>query len=138
MSEEEKNAEALKLERENSEKQSRMLSELFAENVFTKAGFKEADYKDIIPSIIQPNAEATKTLAEAICKSMLQQKKAIEKELQDKIIKQQTKPAGGEPKDDSTTDIEKLEKSLKEAIEKNDFVKQAYYTRLLQEEKNKK
>ena len=131
MTDEEKQQEAIKEAKAREEKTSKMLSQLFAENVFAKAGFKENDYKEIIPDIIQPDAEATKSIAEKICNSMLNQKKAIEKEIEKKIAAGQKKPDASEDEEDVT--IDDYTKLLNEAIEKNDFVKQAHYTRLIQE-----
>ena len=136
MTDDEKQAEVVREAQEKEAKTSKMLSQLFAENVFAKAGFKEDDYKEIIPDIIQSDAEATKLLAEKICNSMLNQKKAIEKEIQKKLVDAQKKPEGGDG-GSQTTSVDEYTKLLKEAIEKNDFVKQAYYTRLIQEEKQK-
>lgn len=137
MTDEEKNAEAVRIAQEENQKTSRMLSQMFAENVFAKAGIKEETYKDIIPDIIQNDAEATKAIAEKICSSMVKQKEEVEKTLRKQIADGQKKPEGGEGKNASETDIEKYEKLLADAISKNDFAKQAYYTRLIYEMKQK-
>ena len=135
MTDDEKQAQAVKLAQEKEEKTSKMLSQLFAENVFAKAGFKEDDYKDIIPDIIQSDAESTKAIAEKICNTMVNQKKAIEEELKKKIAANQKKPDAGNS--DEGTKIDDYNKLLEEAIKNNDFVNQAYYTRLIQEAKMK-
>ena len=136
MTDEEKQAQVVKEAQEKEAKTSKMLSQLFAENVFAKAGFKEDDYKDLIPSIIQTDAEATKTVAEKICNSMLNQRKAIEKEIEKKIAAGQKKPDAGDNGADGTA-VEDYNKLLEEAIKNNDLVKQAYYTRMLQQAKMK-
>lgn len=132
MTDEEKNAEAIRVAQENEQKTNRMLSQLFAENVFAKAGIKEEDYKDIIPDIIQSDAETTKKIAEKICSTMVKQKAEIEKNMQKKIADAQKKPEGGEgnQSDDKNT-LDNYRKLLDDAIKTNDFAKQAYYTRLI-------
>jgi len=137
MTDEEKQAEAIKLEREKSNKQSKMLSQLFAENVFSKAGFKEDDYKEIIPSILKDDPEETKSLASVICNTMLNQKKAIENQVKEQIIKGQKKPEGGDNPDEGITELDKLKKAYAEAIKSGDTIKIATYTRLIAEANNK-
>lgn len=137
MTDEEKQAEAIKLEREKSNKQSKMLSQLFAENVFSKAGFKEDDYKEIIPSILKDDPEETKSLASVICNTMLNQKKAIENQVKEQIIKGQKKPEGGDNPDEGITELDKLKKAYAEAVKSGDTVKLATYTRLIAEANNK-
>ena len=135
MTEEEKQANAIKVAEEKAQNTNKMLSTLLAENVFAKAGFKESDYKDIIPKIVIGDAESTKALAEDICKTMLDQKKNIEKEFQKKLVEQQQKPDHGDGEPDKAKDVENYEKLLADAIEKGDGVAQVYYTRLIQESK---
>ena len=132
MTDEEKNAEAIRVAQENEQKTNRMLSQLFAENVFAKAGIKEEDYKEIIPDIIQSDAETTKKIAEKICSTMVKQKAEIEKNMQKKIADAQKKPEGGEgtQSDDKNT-LENYRKLLDDAIKTNELAKQAYYTRLI-------
>ncbi len=141
MTDEEKREEEIRIAKEKEQNTNRMLSQMFAENVFSKAGFKEEDYKDIIPNILQSDFEATKKVAESIRDSMLAQKKAIEESVMKKIADGQKKPDGGNG-DQTTkvTEIEKYKKGLEEAQKANDYAKVAYYTRLIQEEqfKNKK
>lgn len=141
MTDEEKREEEIRIAKEKEQNTNRMLSQMFAENVFSKAGFKEEDYKDIIPNILQSDFEATKKVAESIRDSMLAQKKAIEESVMKKIADGQKKPDGGNG-DQTTkvTEIEKYKKGLEEAQKANDYTKVAYYTRLIQEEqfKNKK
>lgn len=137
MTAEEKQEELRKAEIEKAQKQSKMLSQLFAENVFSKAGFKEEDYKDIIPSILKDDPEETKTLAGVICNSMLSQKKAIENQVKEQIIKGQKKPEGGDNPDEGITELDKLKKAYAEASKEGDVVKMATYTRLIAEASNK-
>lgn len=137
MTDEEKQAEAIKLEREKSNKQSKMLSQLFAENVFSKAGFKEDDYKEIIPSILKDDPEETKSLASVICNSMLSQKKAIENQVKEQIIKGQKKPEGGDNPDDGVTQLDKLKTAYAEAEKNGDMVAMASLTMQIAQAQNK-
>lgn len=138
MTDEEKQAELIKQEREKAEKQSRMLSKLFAENTFSKAGFDEDDYKEIIPTIIRDDPEETKNIAEQICNAMVSQRKSIEDRIKQDLIKGQKKPEGGNVDgDESLTEIEKYKKAYNEAVKNNDRVAMATYTRLMAEAQNK-
>ena len=142
MTDEEKREEEAKIAKEKEQTTNRLLAQMFAENVFSKAGFQEDDYKDIIPNILQSDAEATKKVAESIRDSMLAQKKAIEESVMKKIADGQKKPDGGnsDKTNENETDLSKLQKGLAEAQKANDFAKFAYFTRRIQEEqfKNKK
>ncbi len=134
MSDEEKQAEASRKMQEQYQKANLTISKMYAENTFAKAGFKEDDYKDILDNIVSEDTDKTKGLAETICATMLKQKADIEKAMKDKIIKGQTPPPAGNDNDKgSGDDIENLKKLYQEAVEKNDFPKMAYYTRLVQE-----
>lgn len=138
MTDEEKQAELIKQEREKAEKQSRMLSKLFAENTFSKAGFDEEDYKEIIPTIIQDDPEETKSIAEQICNAMVSQRKSIEDRIKQDLIKGQKKPEGGNADgDEGLTEVEKYKKAYNEAAKNNDRVAMATYTRLIAEAQNK-
>lgn len=138
MTDEEKQAELIKQEREKAEKQSRMLSKLFAENTFSKAGFDEDDYKEIIPTIIREDPEETKSIAEQICNAMVSQRKSIEDRIKQDLIKGQKKPEGGNADgDEGLTEIEKYKKAYNEAVKNNDRVAMATYTRLIAEAQNK-
>ena len=134
MSDEEKQEEATRKMQEQYEKANLTISKMYAENTFTKAGFKEDDYKDILDNIVSEDTEKTKELAKTICASMLRQKADIEKTMKDKIIKGQTPPpAGNDNNKGSGDEIENYKKLYQEAVEKNDFPKMAMYTRLVQE-----
>lgn len=139
MTDEEKREEEVRIAKEKEQTTNRMLSQMFAENVFSKAGFKEEDYKDIIPNILQSDFEATKKVAESIRDSMLAQKKAIEESVMKKIADGQKKPDGGngDQTGNTETNLVKYQKGLEEAQKANDYTKVAYYTRLIQEEKFK-
>ena len=138
MTDEEKQAELIKQEREKAEKQSRMLSKLFAENTFSKAGFDEEDYKEIIPTIIRDDPEETKSIAEQICNAMVSQRKSIEDRIKQDLIKGQKKPEGGNADgDEGLTEVEKYKKAYNEAAKNNDRVAMATYTRLIAEAQNK-
>lgn len=134
MSDEEKQAETQRKMQEQYQKANLTISKMYAENTFAKAGFKEDDYKDILSSIVNEDPEKTKGLAETICSTMLKQKADVEKAMKDKIIKGQTPPPAGNDNDKgSGNEIENLKKLYQEAVDKNDFQKMAYYTRLVQE-----
>lgn len=138
MTDEEKQAELIKQEREKAEKQSRMLSKLFAENTFSKAGFDEEDYKEIIPTIIRDDPEETKSIAEQICNAMVSQRKSIEDRIKQDLIKGQKKPEGGNADgNEGLTEVEKYKKAYNEAAKNNDRVAMATYTRLIAEAQNK-
>ena len=138
MTDEERQAELIKQEREKAEKQSRMLSKLFAENTFSKAGFNEEDYKEIIPTIIRDDPEETRSIAEQICNAMVSQRKSIEDRIKQDLIKGQKKPEGGNADgDEGLTEVEKYKKAYNEAVKNNDRVAMATYTRLIAEAQNK-
>lgn len=138
MTDEERQAELIKQEREKAEKQSRMLSKLFAENTFSKAGFNEEDYKEIIPTIIRDDPEETRSIAEQICNAMVSQRKSIEDRIKQDLIKGQKKPEGGNADgDEGLTEVEKYKKAYNEAARNNDRVAMATYTRLIAEAQNK-
>lgn len=137
MTDEEKQDELIKAEKEKSKKQSEMLSQLFAENVFSKAGFQEEAYKELLPDIVQEDPEVTKKLAEKICNSMLNQKKTIENQVKEQIIKGQKKPEGGNNNQEGITEIEKYKKAYDEAEKTNNRVAMATYTRLISEAQRK-
>lgn len=137
MTAEEKQEELRRAEIEKAQKQSKMLSQLFAENVFSKAGFKEDDYKEIIPSILKEDPEETKTLASVICNSMLSQKKAIENQVKEQIIKGQKKPEGGDNPDDGLTQLDKLKTAYAEAEKNGDMVAMAGLTMQIAQVQNK-
>ena len=138
MTDEEKQAELIKQEREKAEKQSRMLRKLFAENTFSKAGFDEEDYKEIIPTIIRDDPEETRSIAEQICNAMVSQRKSIEDRIKQDLIKGQKKPEGGNADgDEGLTEVEKYKKAYNEAARNNDRVAMATYTRLIAEAQNK-
>lgn len=137
MTAEEKQEELRKAEIEKAQKQSKMLSQLFAENVFSKAGFREDDYKEIIPSILKDDPEETKTLAGVICNSMLNQKKAIENQVKEQIIKGQKKPEGGDNPDEGVTQLDKLKTAYAEAEKNGDMVAMAGLTMQIAQAQNK-
>lgn len=137
MTAEEKQEELRKVEIEKAQKQSKMLSQLFAENVFSKAGFKEDDYKEIIPSILKDDPEETKSLASVICNTMLNQKKAIENQVKEQIIKGQKKPEGGDNPDEGITQLDKLKTAYAEAEKNGDMVAMANYTLQIAQAQNK-
>ena len=137
MTDEEKQAELVKNQLEENKKMKLQLNKMSVENIFSKAGFKEDDYKDILEKIVGEDVTVSTALAQSICNTMLNQKKEIEKSITEKIAKGTPKPNAGEGGITGETDVEKYQKLLDEAIKRNDFVKMATYTRLIQESKNK-
>lgn len=136
MTDEEKTAETLRLQQEEFKATKMQLNRMTAENVFTKAGFKETDYKDILDKIVSDDLQATTGLAQTICNTLVNQKNEVEKSLKDKITKSTPKPDAGDGST-SKTDAENYQKLLEDATKRNDYVKMAYYTRVIQESKNK-
>lgn len=137
MTDEEKQEELLRVEKEKAEKNNRMLSQLFAENVFSKAGFVEDDYKELIPDILKEDPETTKAIAEKICKTMVRQKENIENRIKEDIIKGQKKPEGGNGNQEEKTNLEKYKKAYEIAEKNNDKVGMATYTMLISQELKK-
>lgn len=137
MTAEEKQEELRKAEIEKAKKQSKILSQLFAENIFSKAGFGEDDYKDIIPQIMREDPEETRNIASVICNSMLNQKKIIENHVKEQIIKGQKKPEGGDNPDDGVTQLDKLKTAYAEAEKNGDMVAMAGLTMQMQQIQNK-
>ena len=136
MTDEEKTAETLRLQQEEFKATKMQLNRMSAENVFTKAGFKENDYKDILDKIVSDDLQATTGLAQTICNTLVNQKNEVEKTLKEKITKNTPKPDAGDGST-SKTDAENYQKLLEEATKRNDYVKMAYYTRLVQESQKK-
>ncbi len=138
MTDEEKQAEQTRLMQEQYQKANLTISKMYAENTFAKAGFKEDDYKGILENIVTEDPDKTKNLAETICNTMLKQKQDIEKAITDKIVKgTKTPPSGNNNDGGSDSDIEKYNKLFIEAQKRSDYPKMAYYTRLIQEMRNK-
>ena len=139
MTEEEKKAEIAKKEAEANEKMLLEFSKMKAENIFAKAGFKEEDYSSMLGAIVSSDIEKTKTLAETFCNTLVSQRDAIEKRVKEDIVKATPTPSAGSDADDKGADnIDDYAKLLEEATKKNDFIKIAYYTRLIQEANQKK
>lgn len=138
MTEEEKRAE-LEKQRENEYKTTKItLNKMIAESTFSKAGFSEDDYKDILDKIVSQDSTMTKSLADSICGTMLKQKELIKQKLEENILKGTTPPPAGNADGQELEDkLTTYQKALEKAQEKGDMVKVATYTRLIQEEKNK-
>lgn len=138
MTDEERQAEQAKAQSEEYKKVKMQLNEMTAKNIFSEAGFKKEDYGELLKSIVQEDSEKTKILAETICNTMLNQKKEIEKQVTDKIVKGTQKPPAGNDNDGGeTSDLEKYKKLLTDAQKNNDMLNVAYYTRLIQQEQQK-
>ncbi len=132
MTDEEKQANLIKTQIEENKKIKLQLNKMSAENIFSKNGFKEEDYVDILDKIVGEDSKITSDLAESICNTMLNQKKQIEKSITDKIAKETPKPDAGDS-DTGKENIDNYKQALQEATKRNDYVKMAYYTRLIQE-----
>ena len=138
MTDEEKQAEQARVQSEEYKKVKMQLNEMTAKNIFSEAGFKKEEYGDLLSSIVQEDSEKTKTLAETICNTMLNQRKELEKQITDKIIKGTQKPPAGNDNDaGEKTDLEKYKSLLSDAQKNNDMLKVAYFTRLIQQEQQK-
>lgn len=137
MTDEERQAEQAKAQSEENRRMKMQLNEMTAKNIFSEAGFKKEEYGDILSSIVQEDSEKTKTLAETICSTMLNQRKEIEKQITDKIIKGTQKPPAGNDNGGEASDLEEYQKLLSEAQKSNDMIKIAHYTRLVQQEQQK-
>lgn len=138
MTDEEKQAEQARIQSEEYKKVKMQLNEMTAKNIFSEAGFKKEEYGDLLSSIVQEDSEKTKTLAETICNTMLSQRKELEKQITDKIIKGTQKPPAGNDNDaGEKTDLEKYKSLLSDAQKNNDMLKVAYFTRLIQQEQQK-
>jgi hypothetical protein len=138
MTDEEKQAEQARVQSEEYKKVKMQLNEMTAKNIFSEAGFKKEEYGDLLSSIVQEDSEKTKTLAETICNTMLSQRKELEKQITDKIVKgTQKPPAGNDNEGGEKTDLEKYKSLLSEAQKSNDMLKVAYFTRLIQQEQQK-
>lgn len=138
MTDEEKQAEQARVQSEEYKKVKIQLNEMTAKNIFSEAGFKKEEYGDLLSSIVQEDSEKTKTLAETICNTMLSQRKELEKQITDKIIKGTQKPPAGNDNDGGEkTDLEKYKSLLSDAQKNNDMLKVAYFTRLIQQEQQK-
>ena len=139
MTDEEKQAEMAELRDKEYKKLKKQLNEMTVKNIFANAGINEQslgkeDYDSLLDSIVKEDGEETKNLANAVCSIISKQKADIEKALKDKIIKGQTPPPAGNDNDKGSGDeIENYKKLYQEAVEKNDFQKMAYYTRLVQQ-----
>ncbi len=138
MTDEEKQAEQARLQLEENQKIKTRLNEMTAKNIFAESGFKKEDYEGLLSSVVSEDEEKTKALAQTICNTMLKQKAEVEKAVKDKLVKgTKTPPAGTDNGSEAESDLEKYKKLYAEAQKRNDFIKMAYYTRLVQEEVQK-
>ena len=143
MTDEEKQAEIAELRDKEYKKLKKQLNEMTAKNIFSNAGINEQslgkeDYDSLLNSIVKEDGEETKNLANTVCNIISKQKADIEKAVKDKIIKGQTPPPAGNNNDKGSGDeLENLKALYQQAVEKNDFQKRVYYTRLIQEYQNK-
>ncbi len=134
MTDEEKQAEQVRVQLEENQKIKTRLNEMTAKNIFAEAGFKKEDYEGLLSSVVSEDEEKTKTLAQTICNTMLKQKADIEKAVKDKLVKgTKTPPAGTDNGSGTESDVEKYKKLYAEAQKVGDYGKMALYTRLVQE-----
>lgn len=137
MTDDEKKLEQERVKEEKYKAQNMLINRMYAENIFSKSGFKEEDYSTILDSIVQEDAEKTKTLAQTICQTMKKQKENAEKEIKDKFVNGTVTPPAGDGSSTQTTQEEQYKQAFAEAQSKNDFAKMAYYTRLIQQNSKK-
>lgn len=139
MSEEEKKQEEIRVAQEIAEKKDLLLSEMVAKNVFSEAGFKKTEYEKLLGSVVKADYAETEKSAKIMCEVLQQQREAIQKEVQESLIKGSPKPpSGGIAGEGSASEIEKLQKLYSEASGKGNYSEMAYYTRLIQEAMTKK
>lgn len=115
-----------------------LLGKLEASAIFADAGFKKEDYEGLLDTIVQTDPAKTKSFAQQLVQNLVKQQEDITNKVKEEIIKGTTKPEGGEGGSGTTTNIEMYQTKLKEAQESKDMVNIAYYTRLIQQENNKK
>lgn len=137
MTDDEKKKAAEQAKEEQYKQANLTISKMYAENTFAKAGIDEADYKDILDQIVTEDAEKTKGLAQTIVNAISKNKIEIEKKVKDSIVNNTTTPPAGNGDNFGTSKLDQYKNSYNEAVKKNDFMKMAYYTRLIQEEQRK-
>lgn len=109
------------------------LNKKTAENIFVGAGLSEEDYSEILEDIVGEDTEKTVKLAQTICKTMSSRQEKTKEELKKKIAGGTPKPDAGDGSAEAKNSKEKIQEALQDATKRGDYVKMAYYTRLLQE-----
>lgn len=137
MTEEEKKQEELRKKDEQYTNALMRLSKATARSVFADAKIPKEDYENFLEYIVDIDEEKTKKLAEKICETIVKQKKEVADKMKEDIINGTTPPPAGNAGYSLKTKKEEYQKSLDEAITKNDMTKIVYYQRLIAEEEQK-
>ena len=115
------------------------LNEYVARTIFSQNNVAQEDYESLLDTIISTDEEKTKMIAESICSIINKNKNENMNQIKKQVLQNQPKPEGGNDNTNGiTSKLEMYQQKLKEAKEKNDIVKIATYTRLVQEENMKK
>lgn len=130
--EEKRNEYVAKLENDNKTMKLD-LNRKTAENIFVNAGLEEEEYSEILEDIVGEDKEKTVKLAKTICKAVSGQKEKTQKAIKEKIAGGTPKPEAGKGEPDIKDSKIKIQEELQNATKRGDYVKMAYYTRLLQE-----
>lgn len=141
MTEEEQAKELKKRADEDNQKTLRRLNEYVARTIFSQNNVAQEDYEGLLDMIISTDEEKTKTMTESICSIINKNKNENMNQIKKQVLQSQPKPEGGNDNTNGiTSKLEMYQQKLQEAKEKNDIVKIATYTRLVQEEniKNKR
>lgn len=132
-------AQALAKQKEQEYEQAlKKISKYSAQSVFAGAGLKEDDYSGFLDDIVGLDEEKTKSLAEKICQTIMNQKQGTENAIKDKILGGTTPPPAGNSQYKTETDVEKYQKLYAEAQKVNDMNGMVYYDRLIAEAQEKK
>lgn len=137
MTEEEKKQEELRKKDEQYTNALMRLSKATARSVFADAKIPKEDYENFLEYIVDIDEEKTKKLAEKICETIVKQKKEVADKMKEDIINGTTPPPAGNAGYSLKTKKEEYQKSLDEAITKNDMTKIVYFQRLIAEEEQK-
>ncbi len=139
MTEEEQAKELRKRADEDNQKTLKRLNEYIARTIFSQNNVAQEDYESLLDTIISTDEEKTKMMAESICSIINKNKNENMNQIKNQVLQNQPKPEGGNDNTNGiTSKLEMYQQKLKEAKEKNDIVKIATYTRLVQEENMKK
>mgnify|MGYP000842421012 CR=1 FL=1 len=139
MTEEEQAKELRKRADEDNQKTLKRLNEYVARTIFSQNNVAQEDYESLLDTIISTDEEKTKMIAESICSIINKNKNENMNQIKKQVLQNQPKPEGGNDNTNGiTSKLEMYQQKLKEAKEKNDIVKIATYTRLVQEENMKK
>lgn len=133
MTDEEKKQEYVSKLENNYKSVKLELNKKTAENIFVGAGLSEEDYSEILEDIVGEDTEKTVKLAQTICKTMSNRQEKQKEALKKKIAEGTPKPDAGEGSAEVKDNKEKIQAALQDATKRGDYVKMAYYTRILQE-----